>query len=135
MIGEELLDNHYEHMTVSKKGDYVVMTKEGKISVYQVRWGYTGIEECQRVDDLSRIAFLKFNEEISEQELSYDDRYLATLGSNKKNIYIWDFDTILEAGAEEGTNDALKNFCLKNKNQITQFFFRCKHLIDQFQSI
>ena len=59
-------------------------------------------------------------------ELSYDNRYLATVNENSKVIYVWDFDTIIEAGSNGGDIGVLKNYSLKCPNVVKEMYFKRK---------
>lgn len=59
-------------------------------------------------------------------ELSYDNRYLATVNENSKVIYVWDFDSIIEAGSGDRDLSVLKNYSLKCPNNVREIYFKCK---------
>lgn len=131
----ESISSEFTSLEVSMTGEFLVLTMKGDCCVYRVHWAATVAEEPQKIDNLQKVSIVKFGESIIRNSLSNgkksiteDDRFWATQGLKKKNIYIWDFESVLLAGGVVMSDSALKNFCLYNEDEIEFFDFRSKLL-------
>lgn len=90
-----------------------------------MNWKYKTVSGSNEVTQTSEVCRVNFGSNQT-YELSHDNKYWASHGTNKKVIYVWDFDSLCGVGLD-GTASSLsglRNFSQVHEDKVEWFNFK-----------